>query len=398
MKIIDIDCKIVNWEKSITKEKRLIQNNSAIILVKTDEGLMGIGEPAVQSGSNAPMIIDFITNYLKNFVIGEDPFNIEKIWKKMYSYAIFYPNNGIVRNAMSGIEIAIWDIIGKFLKIPIYNLFGGRYNDKIRVYLSGTPWPPHQSINDHFTLVDEAIREGGFTAYKERATHGLKKDVALVKAFRDTFGYDLDLLVDMCKLYDPINAIKFAREVEKYDVFLLEEPIPPESIEMLANISEKINIPIAVGESIQDKFGFAEVISKKAASIIQPCATHTGIMEMKKISTFAESYYMPIAPHNFASSVTLAANLQVATCSPNFLIFEYPNVANPLDLFLKKSIKVKDGYIEPSKTPGLGLELDGNKLEEYQYKESDISIIAKQSIEQLRKISPKDLIEYPTYI
>lgn len=385
-------------EKVPENEKRRIEYSSLIVMVYTDEGIIGVGQPSTQHSSNGPIVIDMITSYLKNFIIGEDPFDIEKIWRKMSSYCIFYPNKGILRSAMSGIEIALWDIIGKFLKIPVYKLLGGCYNDKIRVYASGTPWPYNQSIDEHLTIIDELLKKGGFTAYKERANHGLKKDIALVKAFREFFGYDTDLLIDMNRLYDPINAVKFAREIEKYDVFWLEEPIPPDNIEVLKQISKKIKQPVVFGEFIEDRFRIAEIISNHAASIINPDATYNGLMEIKKMSILAESYYIPIAPHNWASSIGFAANLQVAISSLNLLMCEFPLAVDPLDAFIKDPIKINDGFIEPSNNPGLGLELNKEKLENYIYEETDMSKFVEQTKQFVHLMSNnKDFIEFPSY-
>ncbi|MEM3467019.1 MAG: galactonate dehydratase, partial [Candidatus Jordarchaeales archaeon] len=289
----------------------------------TDEGIIGYGEPTLEGRTRT---VEMAVRELERYLIGKDPLRIEHHWQAMYR-GTFYRGGPVLMSAISGIEQAMWDILGKKLGVPVYQLLGGRCRDKIRVYAHFGGRTPEEYAKNALAKVEQ-----GFTALKTTLFEAVrpvdsfslvKKAVERFKAVRDAVGDDVDIAIDCHGRLSPAMAIRIAKALEPYYPMFLEEPCLPENVDTMATIARSTSIPIATGERLFTKWGFREVVEKQAASILQPDLSHAGgIMECKKIAAMAETYYATIAPHCPLGPIALAACIQLDACTPNFLIQE----------------------------------------------------------------------------
>lgn len=329
------------------------------VRVHTDEGLVGLGECL----GNKPKAVAAAVHELAAYLTGKDPLRIEHHWQAMYRGA-FWRGGPILNGAISGVEIALWDILGKALGVPIHQLLGGKCRQRVRMY-------PHIGGDTLEGLAQSATSavERGFTAVKwcpvprtrSVDTPQMRHDATeQVRVVREAVGDEVDILIDMHGRLSPAMAILLGEAFAQYQPMFLEEPCLPENVDAMARIAHTLKTPVATGERLFTKFGFREVLEKQAAAILQPdVAICGGIMELKKIAALAEAYYVAIAPHNPYGPVALAAALQVDACIPNFLIQEFVNVGNGC---LKEPLAVTDGYADIPDRPGLGVELDDEAL------------------------------------
>ncbi len=339
--------------------------------VSTDEGLVGYGEPIVEGRART---VETAIRELESYLIGQDPLKIEHHWQAMYRGA-FYRGGPVLTSAISGIEQALWDIKGKFYNIPVYEMLGGACRHKIRMYAHCHG----DSIEDS---VSKALlrKEQGFTAIKigidapvqiVDSLAYLNNQVERLAAIRKAVGKEMDIAIDFHGRVSPAMAIRLASAFEPYYPMFIEEPCLPENAEAIVKVAQSTTIPIATGERLFTKWGFREILEKQAVSIVQPDLCHAGgIFESKKIAAMAEAYYGAVAPHNPLGPISLAACLQLDSCTPNFLIQEHPTLDDLSDLgvgFLKKPFKIENGYISLPEGPGLGIELDEELMKEKLY-------------------------------
>jgi len=330
--------------------------------IHTSEGLVGYGEPVVEGRAKT---VEMAVRELEGYLIGQDPFLIEHHWQAMYRGA-FYRGGPILTSAISGIEEALWDLLGKSLGVPIYQLLGGACRNRIKAYAHIGGLRPRECARDALAKVN-----GGFTCLKMTPfeTVGIidslslvKKSVEKFRAVRDAVGDDVDIAIDCHGRLSPAMAVRMAKALEPYYPLFLEEPCLPENVDTMATVARSTSIPIATGERLFTKWGFREVIERQAASVLQPDPCHAGgILECKKIAAMAETYYAAIAPHNPLGPIALAACVQLDACIPNFLVQEQTTLGEG---YLKRPFRLKDGYIELPKQPGLGIELDAKLLRE----------------------------------
>jgi galactonate dehydratase len=365
VKITDIKSFLVH--PSSTEGKLPVTKNWLLIKVETDEGVEGWGEAFSlkdrERGTNQH--VADLTRYL----LGWNPFHIKNFTQMVYDK--FADRRGSVDLfcAVSGIEQALWDIVGKSLNAPVYNLLGGPCRDKIRVYANG--WARGAKTPDEIALWAVEIVKLGFSAiklYPFRDTEDERTAVESVRAVRKAVGPDVDILVDAWRPPNPVQAVRRARMLEEFEVFWYEEPVPSENVDVLAEVRHAINLPVVTGECLYTKFEFREVLEKRAADILNPdvCCCG-GILELKEIAAMAEPYYVSIAPHNYNSTtIALAATIQVAAVIPNFLITEYfVNFSEVGDAISINPLRVEEGYIRLPTTPGLGLEINEKALKDY---------------------------------
>lgn len=353
MKIIDIQTFGVN----------LGDGNHIFIRVLTDEHLQGTGE-AYRVGPDRA--VEQTIHYLKEWLIGEDPTRIEHLWRIMYNGSRF-PGGSILNAAISGIELALWDVKGKAAGVPVYQLLGGRCRDRIRLYRGIGGTTPQEAAE----AAREAVTKHGFTAVKMQPMppdsaklpwgRVLRETAARLEAVRRAVGDDVDIALDPhAQIFEPVRALEIAETVKPYRPLFFEEPLRPENIEAMGHLHEKIGIPIATGEMLYTKYEFRDVIAARAADILQPdlllCG---GLLEAKKIAAMAEAHYLTMAPHNPMGPVSTAVAAQFAISTPNFLILEYQidSEGPARDLILKPFTR-RDGYLEVPDTPGLGIELN----------------------------------------
>ena len=368
--------------------------NWVFVKLTTDNGIVGVGE-VYKAQFHPNTIALMIEDLCQTYVIDTDPFQIESLWRRVY-YGDGYERNDHHQHPdhtdmgiLSAVEMACWDIIGKALDQPIYNLLGGRYHERLRSYTYLYPDLTQDSIRSPHTDPDAAGKRAeyyvkeGFTAVKfdplidvmgnedprEPPIDRLDNAELVVKNVREAVGGKCDILIGTHGQSTTSGTIRFARRVERYDPLWFEEPVPPENRDEMARVAQKTTIPIASGERLSTKYEFRELLEKQAAAILQMALGRVGgILEAKKIAGMAESYYAQIAPHLYCGPVEVAANIQVDVCSPNFLIQESIHKFDGFHAtILKKPIQWEDGYILPPTDPGLGIELDEEVAEAHPY-------------------------------
>jgi len=347
-----------------------------IIKVYTDEGIVGYGEvdssPLVVKAVIEAPVSHRICCGLAAVVVGEDPFDVEKIWEKMYLASTFYGRRGVVIHAMSGIDIAIWDIIGKALNKPLYKVLGGSFRDRVRAYASTLmPYTPQESYEETRKCCD-----AGYTAIKlgwGGFELGMRENIALIKAAREATGPDIDLMFDLGFIPsadNPIDAasrIQLAKAIEQYDPYWIEEPLYPDDLEGYRKLSEAVNIRIACGENESTIYGFKQLIDYAGVSILQPDITRCGgITQARKIATLAAANHLTVVPHAWSSGIVIAASLHIIASIPNSCLLEYLIWDNPIRKeMLVEDILVKDGYATLPEGPGLGIEINDQAIEKY---------------------------------
>jgi galactonate dehydratase len=352
MKIIDVQTYGVN----------LGGGNHVFVKVISDEHISGIGE-AYRVGPDAATVA--VIDDFKGWLVGEDPFRIEHLWRVMYNGSRF-PGGSIGNAALSGIEIALWDLKGRALGRPVYELLGGRCRDRVRVYRGIGGATPEE-------LAAEARRAvaQGYTAVKmapqppdsERMPWGLVlREVARrLEAVRKAVGDAIDVALDPhARIFEPYRARELAEAVRPHRPLFVEEPLRPENIAALAALRREVGVPIATGEMLSTKYAFRDLLAAGAADILQPdlllCG---GLLEGKKIAAMAEAHYVTVAPHSPLGPVSTAVAVQFAASTPNFLILEYqPDQAGPSRDLVRKPLVLEDGHLRIPDRPGLGIELD----------------------------------------
>ncbi|MBC8445192.1 MAG: mandelate racemase/muconate lactonizing enzyme family protein [Rhodospirillaceae bacterium] len=342
----------------------------------SDSGIVGYGE--VYNATFGPHIIaKMIEDVCARHVIGADPFKIEKLWRNVYGSGYTLRPDVSLMGVLSGIEMACWDIIGKELDKPVYELLGGQVHDKLRTY--SYLYPNEGDRTDVYHDADLAAQRAadyvdqGFTAVKfdpagaysafdprQPSLDALDLSEQFVKKVREAVGSRADMLFGTHGQFTSSGAIRLAQRLEAYDPLWLEEPTPPENPREMSRVARHTSIPIATGERLTTKYEFARVLEAQAASILQMALGRVGgILEAKKIAGMAETHYAQIAPHLYCGPIEGAANIQISTCSPNFLILESIQTWGGFHAdILKKPIQWENGYVIPPTAPGLGIELD----------------------------------------
>lgn len=357
------------------------------VKLTTDSGISGIGE--VYCVPFRPQVVALmIEDVCEKYVIGANPFHIEKLWRIIYSSGYTqHPDLSLV-GVLSGIEMACWDIVGKEVDKPVYELLGGKVHERLRSYTYLYPHP--DNADDESVYIDPdlaperalAYVKMGFTAIKfdpaapytsfdprQLSLERLDRSERYVKNIREAVGNQCDLLFGTHGQMVPSSAIRLAKRLEPYDPLWLEEPTPPENPREMARVARSTSIPIATGERLATKYDFLHVLQNQAASILQMNLGRVGgILEAKKIAGMAEAFYAQIAPHLYCGPVVGAANIQLATCSPNFLILESIQRWDGFHAaILQEPIVWEEGYVIPPTRPGLGVELDEEVAAQHPY-------------------------------
>ena len=347
------------------------RRNYCFVKVNTDEGIHGVGEAYSVGPDRATeaAVKDF-----ESWLIGQDPRRIEHLWALMYNGTRFPPGPTIL-SAISGIEHALWDIKGKALGVPVWQLLGGAVRDKVRVYQNPGGGTPEEMAERALA----AIEKYGYTALK-LGPHAPGADkmpwnavvrgaAARMKAVRDAVGPDIDIGLDPhAKIFEPYKALQMAHAVAEYHPFFFEEAIRPENIDAMASFKRQSPIPVATGECLYTKFEFRELLAREAADIIQPdVCLMGGLLEMKKVAAMAEAQYVVVAPHNPMGPVATAVNVHFAASTPNFVVLEYNPDTGARAEIVDQPLVVKDGYIELPTKPGLGIEINEEAIAKYPF-------------------------------
>ena len=361
-----------------------VQARRAALLVEieTDGGIVGIGEAGIGGGVTAAVI----EKDLAPLLVGEDPLLIDGLWQKMFARTRQYGRRGLVMQAMSGIDIALWDIAGKVAKLPVYRLLGGA-RDRVEAYASGGFYQEGKGV-DGIAGEAEGYRARGFKGMKMKVgrnpstqTHlrelignrefcevEPEEDLARVAAVRRALGPQLKLMVDVNCAWSPAIAIAMGRAMEPHNLYWIEEPVATDDIDGSAEVARALATPIAGYETELGLYGFRELIQRGAVDIIQPdLAWSGGFSECRRIAAFAQAHHKMVAPHAFAGAVNLVAALHFAAAVPNGLVLEWDQNPNAIrDELLKEPLKLEaDGTVRPPERPGLGIELDPKAVERY---------------------------------
>ncbi len=348
------------------------------VKLRTACGIEGVGE-AYAATFGPKVIAAMIEDVFTRRFAGRDPFQIESIWREAYGSGFTLRPDASMMGVLSALEMACWDIIGKAVEQPIYNLLGGRLNDRLRTYTYLYPDTEAGEGDEFYHDAERSAQRaaeyvkqgftglkfdptGGFSSYDPRqpTQEALERTVRLTRLVREAVGNKADLLMGTHGQFSTSGAIRLARHLEAYDPLWFEEPVPPEMPEQMALVARATTIPIATGERLTTKYEFARVLATGAANILQMNLGRVGgILEAKKVAALAEVHYAQIAPHLYCGPIVGAANIQIATCIPNFLILESIQRWGGFHAqLLKKPILWQDGFVIPPTAPGLGVELD----------------------------------------
>ena len=348
VKTFAVDCFRTNW---------------VFVKVYTDEGVTGVGEATLEYKEKA--LIGAV-EHIREYLVGKDPRTIEKHFHDIYRDA-YWRGGAVLMSALSAVETALWDILGKSLGVPVWQLLGGKVNDQVRIYVNG--WFAGAKTPEQFAGEAKTAVQRGVTAmkwdpfgksYLEISNRDLDTALRCVAAVREAVGDSVDLLIEGHGRFNVPTGIRIAKELEPFRPMWFEEPTPPDSLEALKAVRDKSPVPISAGERLYTLRSYRELFEKRAADYIQPDVSHAGgIMELKKIAAMAEACYIPFAPHNPSGPVANAATLQLAACCPNFSILEimYSDVVWRKDV-TDEHLSYADGYIRIPDGPGLGIEID----------------------------------------
>lgn len=337
-------------------ETFLVKPRWMFLKVHTNAGIVGYGEPITEGRA---LTCREAVKEIEPYLIGKDPRRVAHHWQAIYRHA-FYRGGPILTSALSGIDQALWDIKGKALGVPVYELLGGPTRDRVRVYAhSNSPEAMKRDM------------EKGFTAFKtgpakRRPARYIETPAAVQYAaerfaeLRKAVGNEVDIAIDFHGAISPATAKLLIKALEPYQPMFVEEPCQAQNHDVMAEIARGTYLPIATGERVFTKWGFREVLEKKAAVVLQPDLCHAGgITEVRLIAGMAEAYYATIAPHNPLGPISLAAGVQMAASIPNFLCQEQVSLGEG---YLKKPFTVHNGYLDLPTGPGLGIELDENAM------------------------------------
>ena len=344
----------------ITKlETFLVKPRWIFLKIHTDVGVVGLGEPLLEGRA---LTIQTAIKEVESYLIGKDPRAIVHHWQAIYRHA-FYKGGPILTSALSGIDHALWDIKGKLLNVPVYELFGGPTRDRVRIYgRAANAEDMKKRKAEGFTVIKTGVAKINPANIVENPKF-IKYASDNFASLREAGGPDMDIAIDFHGAISPQTSKILIKELEQYQPMFVEEPCQPQNVDTMVEIARGTHLPIATGERIFTKWGFREILEKKAASIIQPDLCHAGgITEGRIIAGMAEAYYVPIAPHNPMGPISLAVGLHLAASVPNFLVQEQVSLGEG---YLKNPFKLeKDGSVLIPKGPGLGIELDEEKMKD----------------------------------
>ncbi|MBV9635220.1 MAG: mandelate racemase/muconate lactonizing enzyme family protein [Methylobacteriaceae bacterium] len=366
--------------------------------LKTDDGIEGVGE--VYTASFGPRaVVAMIEDVFADHVEGSDPFRIEALWRNVYGRGYSQRPDISLIGVLSGIEMALWDILGKALGKPVHALLGGKVHERLRTYTYLYPSEAEgHGYSDAAVYRDpdlaaqrasEYVRQG-FTAVKfdpagpystfdprQPSLARMELAEAFCRKIRAAVGTSCDLLFGTHGQFTASGAIRLARRLETYDPLWLEEPTPPEMPEEMARVARQTTIPIATGERLTTKYEFARVLALGAASILQMALGRVGgLLEAKKIAGMAEAHYAQIAPHLYCGQIEGAANVQLSACCPNFLILESIQTWGGFHAaILKRPMRWEEGYVIVPDDPGLGVELDEEVALKHPYEGTELHLV-----------------------
>jgi L-alanine-DL-glutamate epimerase-like enolase superfamily enzyme len=373
MKIIDVETILVRQPTACPMKEYPISDgfrDCLIVKVHTDEGITGIGEvqtsPTVaRAVIEAPFSL-IASVGLKELILGENPFDTEALWQKMYSKTSIFGRRGVAIHAISGIDIALWDIKGKALGQPIYRLLGSSSPKPVKAYASTLmPDDPHKAACEALRWVKDGFQAvklgwGGFT-------DNIRKNAALIKEVRKVLGPDITIMADAGMGWGLPTALEMARRCEEYELYFLEEPLPSDDLEGYAVLCDAVDLRIATGEKETTKWGFRDLIVRGRLDILQPDAARCGgITETIKIATLCSAFNRVCIPHNWSTDILASATLNIITALSDVPYFEFNVLDTPIrNGVTRQTIKLDNGFVRVPEGPGLGIELNEEFIAQY---------------------------------
>jgi galactonate dehydratase len=367
LKIIKIDTYIVNAYRL----------NWVFVRISTDQGLVGWGESSLEYKAQA---VATAIHELERYLIGQDPLLIEAHYERMFRDG-YWRVGPVLMSAISGVEMALWDILGKHLGVPVFQLLGGMVNDRVRLYANG--WFKGATQPEHFARAAKRAQKRGFKAlkwdpfgqaYMEIGKRELAFALDCVAAVKQAVGDEVDLLIEGHGRFNLPTAIRIARLLEPYEPRFFEEPIPPDNFAAMGELRGKSTVPIAAGERVYTVYGFEQLLASRGVDYIQPDVSHAGgLMQLKKIAAMAQARYVGFAAHNPSGPIANAATLQLAACTPNYVIHEIMATDVPWrGEVVDEELVFENGDLLIPTKPGLGVDIRVDELEKHPYKPVDI--------------------------
>jgi galactonate dehydratase len=338
-----------------------------VVKVETDAGVYGLGEGSLEGREQS---VAGVVRELKRYMVGQDPTRIERHYEVLYRDAV-WTGGAVLQSAISAIEMALWDLKGKLLGVPVYELLGGRYRDSVKLYANG--WWYAGGTPDDVALAARATVARGYGGLKfnpfnrqpgmdaHRLDNRVLHDgVDYVAAVRAAVGPDVDLYLDYNAAFANVgDAIRATRAMEAYNVSFVEEPLPQENMSEMADFRHRVNIPVATGERLFTPYAFQQLLAAGGADVIQPDLCHCGgLGAARKIAALGETHYVPLAPHNPNGPIGESATIQLAACTPNFMVLEHFEPEPWRAEVVGQPYAMREGWIDVPSTPGLGIDFD----------------------------------------
>lgn len=371
------------------------RTNWVFVTVLTDEGVHGVGEATLEMRE---LTVAQACQELERYLVGRDPLAIEAFWHDAYRDA-YWRGGVVLMSALAGVEMALWDIKGKVLGVPVWQLLGGKVRDRVPCYANG--WFAPAVTPDEFAEKAKVAVQQGFrglkwdpfgSAYMNIDKPALKRAMDCVEAVVAAVGPEVDILIEGHGRFNVPTAVRIGHQLEEYDVTWFEEPIPPDNPRGMLEVKERVRVPIAGGERLYSRWDFRDYLALGCADYIQPDVSHVGgIGELRKIAAMAEAYHRAICPHNPSGPVANAATLQLAACTPNFFLLETMATDVPYRAEVcNERLDFVDGCIVIPSAPGLGIEINEDAIAAHPYAPHDL----RHYVGKLTQIRPADAKAY----
>ncbi len=369
--------------------------NWVFVKVMTDEGIYGVGEATLEMRE---LTVAQACQELERYLVGKDPHDIESFWHDTYRDA-YWRGGAVLMSALASVEMALWDIKGKALGVPVYQLLGGKVRDRVPCYANG--WFAPAKTPDEFAEKAKIAVGQGFrglkwdpfgSAYMNISKQDLNTAMKCIGAVVDAVGPEVDILIEGHGRFNIPTAMRIGRALEDFDITWFEEPIPPDNPEGLADLKRRIRIPVAGGERMYSRWDYRNFLKLGCTDFIQPDVSHAGgIMELRKIAAMAEAYHIPVCPHNPSGPVANAATLQLAACMPNFFLLETMASDVPYrNKISTEEVRFEEGKMLIPDKPGLGIDLNEEAIKEYPYEARNL----RHYVGTLTDIRPADATSY----
>lgn len=369
--------------------------NWVFVKVMTDEGLYGVGEATLEMRE---LTVAQACQELERYIVGKDPHNIEAFWHDTYRDA-YWRGGAVLMSSLAAVEMALWDIKGKALGVPVYQLLGGKVRDSVPCYANG--WFAPAKTPDEFAAKAKAAVAQGFrglkwdpfgSAYMNLTKPELSSALACIRAVVEAVGPEVDILIEGHGRFNIPTAMRVGRALEDFDITWFEEPIPPDNPEGLAELKQRVRVPIAGGERLYSRWDYRNFLKLGCTDFIQPDVSHAGgIMELRKIAAMAEACHIPVCPHNPSGPVANAATLQLAACMPNFFLLETMASDVPYrGRISTEEVRFENGQMLIPDKPGLGIDINEEAIAEYPYQARNL----RHYVGSLTEIRPADATSY----